>query len=68
MEVGLILGQDAFELQRSLDYKIGTRSEPFAALTELRLVVSGPKTGKRRRNVCHFAITEDVKVAENIQT
>ena len=25
-------------------------------------------TGKRRQNVCHFAFTEDVKVAENIQT
>ena len=25
-------------------------------------------TGKRRENVCHFAFTEDVKVAENIQT
>ena len=68
MEVGIILGQDAFELQRPLDYKIGTRSEPFAVLTELRLVVSGPMTGKRRQNVCHFAFTEDLKVAENIQT
>ena len=24
--------------------------------------------GKRRQSVCHFAFTEDVKVAENIQT
>ena len=24
-------------------------------------------TGKRRQNFCHFALTEDVKVAENIQ-
>ena len=68
MEVGIILGQDAYELQRPLDYKIGTRSEPFAVLTELGWVVSGPMTGKRRPNVCHFAFTEDVKVAENIQT
>ena len=68
MEVGIILGQDAYELQRPLDYKIGTRSEPFAVLTELGWVVSGPMTGKRRENVCHFAFTEDVKVAENIQT
>ena len=28
--VGIILGQDAYELQRPLDYKIGTQSEPFA--------------------------------------
>ena len=68
MEVGIILGQDAYELQRPLDYKIGTRSEPFAVLTELGWVVSGPMTGKKRQNVCHCAFTEDVKVAENIQT
>ena len=68
MEVGIILGQDAYELQRPLDYKIGTQSEPFAVLTELGWVFSGPMTGKRRQNVCHFAFTEDVKVAENIQT
>ena len=68
MEVGVILGQDSYELQRPLDYKIGTRSEPFAVLTELEWVVSGPMTGKGRQNVCHFAFTEDVQVAENIQT
>ena len=68
MEVGIILGQDAYELQRPLDYKIGTRSEPFAVLTELGWVVSGPMKGKRRQNICHFAFIEDVKVAENIQT
>ena len=68
MEVGIILGQDAYEIQRPLDYKIGTRSEPFAVLTELGWVVSGPMTGKKSQNVCHFASTEDVKVAENIQS
>ena len=68
MEVGIILGQDAYELQRPLDNKIGTRSESFAVVTELEWVVNGPMTGKRRQNVCHFAFIEDVKVAENIQT
>ena len=68
MEVGIILGQDAYELQRPLDYKIGTRREPFAVLTELGWVVIEPMMGKRRQIVCHFAFTEDVKVAENIQT
>ena len=69
MEVGIILVQDTYELQRPLDYKIGTRSEPFAVLTELGWdrVVSRPMTGKRRQNVCHFAFTEDVKVAVNTQ-
>ena len=68
MDVGIILGQDAYEIQRPVDYKIGTRSEPFAVLTELGWVVSGPMTGKKSQNVCHFAFTEDVKVAENIQS
>ena len=68
MEVAILLDQDAYELQRPLYYKIGTRSEPFAVLTELGWVVSGPMTGKKRQNVCQFAFTEDVKVAENIQT
>ena len=67
MEVGIILGQDAYEIQRPLDPKIGTQSEPFAVLTELGCVVSGPMTGKKRQNVCHFASTEAVKVAEKIQ-
>ena len=67
LDVGIILGQDAYELQRPLDYRIETRSEPFAVLTDLGWVVSGPMTGKRRQNFCHFAFTEDVKVAENIQ-
>ena len=46
MENGIILGQDAYKLQRPLDYKIGTRSEPFSVLTELRWVVSEPMMGK----------------------
>ena len=54
--------------QRPLDYKIGTQSELWAVLTEPGWVVSGPMTGKRRKNVCHFAVIEDVKVTENIQT
>ena len=68
MEVGVILGQDAYEIQRPLDYMIGTRIEPFAVLTELGWVVSGPMTGKKSQNVSHFASTEDVKVAEIIQS
>ena len=60
------LGQDAYELQRPLDYKTKTRSEPFAIPTELGWVVSGRMKGKRKQNICHFTITEDVKVAENI--
>ena len=64
MDVGIILGQDAYEQQRLLDYRRGTRSE---LPTELGWVVSGPMTDKRRENLGHFAFTEDVKAAENIQ-
>ena len=49
MEVGMILGQDAYDLQRPSDYKTGTQSEPFSALTELGWVVSGPMTGKKTK-------------------
>ena len=57
-----------YELQRPLNYKTGTRFEPFAVLAELGWVVSKPMTDKRRQNVYHFAFTEDVKVTENMQT
>ena len=50
IEVGFILGQDAYELQRPLDYKIVTRCEPFAVLTELGWLVSGPMTCKKKTN------------------
>ena len=33
MEVGISLGQDAYELQKALDYKIGTRSQSVAVST-----------------------------------
>ena len=56
MEIGIIIGQDAYEIQRPLYYKIGTRNELLAVLTELGWVVSGPMTGKRRQNVCHFIL------------
>ena len=68
MEVGIILGQDAYEIQGPLDYKIGTQSEPFAVLTELGWVISGPMTGKKNQIGFHFASTEDVKAAEKIQS
>ena len=67
MEVGIVLRQDAYELQRPLDYKIGTRSRPFTVLSEIEWLVSGPMAGKKRQKICHFIFTEDVNVAENIQ-
>ena len=63
-----MLGQDAYNLQRALDYKIGKQSEPFTVPTELGWVVGGRMKGNRRQNVCHLASTEDLKMAENIQT
>ena len=47
MEVGIILGQDAFEIQKALEYKMGTQSEPVAVLTDLGWVVSGHMKGRR---------------------
>ena len=35
MEVGIILGQDTYELQKAIHNLIRTRSEPVAVLTEL---------------------------------
>ena len=68
MDVGIILSQDAFNLRRTLDYKIGTQSEPFAVLTDLGWVVSGPMKSNRKQNFRHFASTEEVKMAENIHS
>ena len=68
LETSIILGQDAYKIQCPLDYKIEKRSELFAVLTELGWVVSGPMTGKKSQHFCHFASTEDVKVAESIQS
>ena len=65
MESGTILGEDAYELQPELDYRKGTQCERFPVLTELEWVVTG--RGKRQ-NTCHPAITEDLRVTENIQT
>ena len=49
MEVDIILGQAAYELQSPLDYKTGARSEPFAVLTELGWVVSGKPCFQNQR-------------------
>ena len=35
VEVGIIVDQDAFEIQKASDNKRGTQSEPFAVLTAL---------------------------------
>ena len=59
MEVGIILGQDAYEIQRPMDYKIGARSEPFAVLAELGWVVSGPW---QARKVKMFVISPSQKM------
>ena len=56
------------DVQRALDYRIGTQSESFAVLTKLGWVVSGPMKDIRKQIVCHFASTEDVEIAENTQS
>ena len=56
MKVGIILGQYAYELLRPLDYKIGTRSEPFAVLTELGWLVIGRNMGKKKTKSLSFRL------------
>ena len=63
MENGMILGHDAYELHRPLDYKIGTLSEFFAVLKRLRWVVSGLMKGLHRR--CESG---DIQTWRNIKT
>ena len=46
MEIGLILGQDVYDLQRPLDYRIGKIEERYAMLSKLGWVVSEPMTSK----------------------
>ena len=66
MEVGIILGQDAYGQQKAIDYKIGTRSESVAVLTEFGWVITGHMKVKRGQKICHFASTEIAKMAENV--
>ena len=68
MDLGIILGQYAYKIQRPLDYMFGTRIEPFAVLTEIGWVISDPMTGTKIQSVCHFAPSEYVKVIEIIQS
>ena len=63
-EVGFILDQDSYELQKALDQKIGTRSELVGVLTELEWVFNGAIRDKKGQNVSHFAFTEEAKMAE----
>ena len=59
MEVGIILRQDAYELQRPVDCKIGTRTEHFAVPTQLGWVVSGPMTAREDKM---FVISPSMKM------
>ena len=56
MEVGTLLGQDSYELQKELGFKIGTISEHVAVLTQLGLVVNELMKGEKEQNVCHFGL------------
>ena len=45
MKVDINLGQDAYEVHRSLEFNKTTRSEPFAVLKELGWVFNENMTG-----------------------
>ena len=68
MEVGITQWQEAYELQRPLYYRIGTRREHLVVQREPEWVVSGHMTRKGRENDCHFAFTKDMTLDANIQT
>ena len=62
MKVGIILGQDAYELKRPMDCKMGTQSEPFAVLTEQESVVSGPTTGDKKTKCVSFRLQRGCEI------
>ena len=65
MEVGIILGQDAYEPQRPLDYKIGTQSEPFSRSNRARMGSQWTHDGQKKTNFFSFRLRRGFKVAEN---
>ena len=67
MQVVIILGQDAYQLQRPLKSKIGTQKESFVDLKRARIGIQWTLDRQKSGKICYFAFTEDVKVAEDIQ-
>ena len=67
-EVGVIIGQDFYDLQRPLDYRLGKPDELHAVLTELGCVVSGPRKRSDNENVCHLAVGNVPSLAEQVRT
>ena len=68
MEDCIKIGPDAYEPEKILVYKTGTRIEAVFVLTDLGWLVCGPIKSKKSHNVFYFAIREDAKVVLNIQT
>ena len=51
-EVGIVLVQEACELQRPLENQIRTQSELYAVLTELGWIFNGPMSGRALDQLC----------------
>ena len=69
MEFGRIYVVDAYNLQRALDYRLGTQSELLSIQREFEWLVSEPMKGYRRQKFGHFVSSEkELKIAEKIQS
>ena len=68
-KVNIILGQNAYELIRPLEYKNGGVNKPWAVKLPLGWTVSGPVPVSELRfsAACHIANDEDVKLAEVVK-
>ena len=53
---------------KDIRLKDKTRSEHDALLMEVGWLVNGAMRGRRGQNVCRFACTVDVNMAENVQS
>ena len=67
--MNIILGQNAYELIRPLEYKNGGVIKPWAVKLPLGWTVSGPVPVSELRfsAACHIANDDDVKLAEVVK-
>ena len=68
-KVAIILGQNAYELIRPLEYKNGGENQPWAVRLPLGWTVSGPVPVSELRfsAACHLSNEDDMKLAEVVK-
>ena len=67
MDVGIIIGQDAYDLKKTLGLKDNNTKAIFRRSNRVRMGSQWTHDGQETKNCCHFVFTKDVKVAEIIQ-